>query len=134
VETCPHLHRTLQQIKELGVRAGVTLNPGTPLLTLEEVLTEVDLILIMSVNPGFGGQSYIKSSTLKIARLRQMLDERRLLKVDLEVDGGVKADNLAEVVRAGANVLVAGSAVFSPKKSVAESIGALRAAIASSGR
>ena len=77
VETCPHLHRTLQQIKELGVRPGVTLNPATPLSSLEEILQDVDMILVMSVNPGFGGQTYIPGSTARIRRLRQMLDERR---------------------------------------------------------
>jgi ribulose-phosphate 3-epimerase len=91
VETCPHLHRTIQQIKELGVKAGVTLNPATPLCTLEEILPDVDLVLVMSVNPGFGGQSYIPGSTARIARLRQMLDERGLSHVELEVDGGQPA-------------------------------------------
>jgi ribulose-phosphate 3-epimerase len=131
VETCPHLHRTIQQIKELGVKAGVTLNPGTPLVALEEVLTPaLDLVLIMSVNPGFGGQSYIPESTAKIAHLRQMLDERGLSHVDLEVDGGVKPHNAAEIVAAGANVLVAGSAVFNDKASVADNIAAIRNAVA----
>ncbi len=131
VETCLHLHRTIQQIKELGVKAGVTLNPGTPLVALEEVLTPaLDLVLIMSVNPGFGGQSYIPESTAKIARLRQMLDERGLSHIDIEVDGGVKPSNAAEVVAAGANVLVAGSAVYNDKASVAENIAAIRNAVA----
>ncbi len=131
VETCLHLHRTIQQIKELGVKAGVTLNPGTPLVALEEVLTPaLDLVLIMSVNPGFGGQSYIPESTAKIARLRRMLDERGLSHIDIEVDGGVKPSNAAEVVAAGANVLVAGSAVYNDKASVAENIAAIRNAVA----
>jgi ribulose-phosphate 3-epimerase len=130
LETCPHLHRTVQMIKELDIRAGVTLNPATPLVMLEEILPELDMVLIMSVNPGFGGQSYIPSSTLKVARMRQILDERGLDRVELQVDGGIKADNAAEVVRAGATVLVAGSAVFNPKKSVPDSIAALRAGIA----
>lgn len=125
VEACPHLHRTVQRIKELGVKPGVTLNPATSLTTLEEILTEVDLVLIMSVNPGFGGQSYIPSSSAKIRRLRQMLDA-----IDsrawLEVDGGVKASNAAEIVRCGATVLVAGSAVFNGN-SIAENVAALRA-------
>jgi ribulose-phosphate 3-epimerase len=111
VETCPHLHRTVQAIRELGVRPGVTLNPATPLATLEEILPTVDLALIMSVNPGFGGQSYIPSSTDKIRRLRAMLDAIGSA-AELEVDGGIKPDNAAEVVAAGATVLVAGSAVF----------------------
>lgn len=125
VETCPHLHRTVQQIRELGVRPGVTLNPATPLAVLEEILPEVDLVLIMSVNPGFGGQEYIPASTRRIARLRQMLDERGLDHVELEVDGGVKAANIAEVAGAGATVLVAGSAVFNRQAGVGENIAAL---------
>jgi ribulose-phosphate 3-epimerase len=126
VETCPHLHRTIQQIKELGVKAGVTLNPATPLIALEEVLPDVDLVLIMSVNPGFGGQSYVPASTHKIARLRQMLDQQRLTGVELEVDGGIKIHNAAEVVMAGATVLVVGSAVFNHQASVTANIAALR--------
>ena len=129
VETCPHLHRTLQQIKELGVKAGVTLNPATPLVTLEEILIYVDQALIMSVNPGFGGQSYIPSSTRKIASLRRMLDERGLSQVDLQVDGGIEPQNAAKVVAAGANVLIVGSAIFNEKASVAENIAALRRAV-----
>ncbi len=129
VETCPHLHRTIQQIKGLGVRAGVTLNPATPLVTLEEILIYVDQVLVMSVNPGFGGQSYIPSSTEKIARLRRMLDDRGISNVDLQVDGGIGLENAAEVVAAGATVLVAGSAIFNKKASVAENIAALRGAV-----
>lgn len=121
VETCPHLHRTIQRIKELGAKAGVTLNPSTPLSTLEEILPDVDLVLIMSVNPGFGGQKYIPSSTAKIKRLRQMLDAIHS-KAFLEVDGGVYAGNAGEIVRAGADVLVAGSAVFGGSGTVAENI------------
>lgn len=111
VETCPHLHRTVQAIKELGVKAGVTLNPATSLNTLEEILPEVDLVLIMSVNPGFGGQSYIPSSTARIKRLRRMLDAINS-PAWLEVDGGIKPENAAEIVQAGATVLVAGNAIF----------------------
>ena len=129
VETCPHLHRTLQAIHELGVKAGVTLNPATPLVTLEEILPLVDLVLIMSVNPGFGGQSYIPGSTAKIRRLRQMLDAIGS-HADLEVDGGIKPYNAAEIVAAGANVLVAGSAVFSDGRTIAENIAAFRSALA----
>ena len=128
VETCPHLHRTVQAIKELGVRAGVTLNPATSLHTLEEILPYVDLVLVMSVNPGFGGQSYIPTSTTKIARLRAMLDEIGSA-ADLEVDGGIKAHNAAEVVQAGANVLVAGSAIFNDRATVAENIAAIRESV-----
>jgi ribulose-phosphate 3-epimerase len=129
VETCPHLHRTIGQIKDLGVRAGVTLNPATPLVTLEEILPEVDQVLIMSVSPGFGGQEYIPASTARISRLRRMLDERGLRHVDIEVDGGIKATNIAEVAAAGANVLVIGSAIFNYSASVAENIASLRQAI-----
>ena len=131
VETCPHLHSTVQQINGLGVKAGVTLNPATPLNTLEEILPDVDLVLIMSVNPGFGGQSYILSSTARIARLRRMLDERGLAGVELEVDGGIKTHNVAEVVAAGATVLVIGSAIFNRQASVAANIAALREQIIS---
>lgn len=129
VETCPHLTHTIQQIKDLGVKAGVTLNPTTPLVRLEEVLDEIDQALVMSVNPGFGGQKYIPGSTERISRLRQMIDERQLTQVDLEVDGGISPDNAAEVVSAGANVLVVGSAIFNSKASVAENIKSLRRAI-----
>ena len=130
VETCPHLNRTIQQIKALGLKAGVTLNPATPLVTLEEVLEEVDQVLVMSVNPGFGGQVYLPGSTEKISRLHQMLGERHLDHVDLEVDGGVSPANAAEIVSAGANVLVAGSAIYNSKASVAENIAAIRKSIA----
>lgn len=128
VETCPHLNRTLEQIKELGVKAGVTLNPATPLVSLEEVLGDVDLILIMSVNPGFGGQSYLPGSTLKISRLKRMLQERDLDRVYLEVDGGINPANAAEVVAAGANVLVVGSSIFNNEDSVANNLMSLRRA------
>lgn len=112
VEACPHLHRVIQQIREAGMKPGVTLNPATSLHTLEAILPEVDLALIMSVNPGFGGQAYIPSSTGRIRRLRAMLDAIGS-NAWLEVDGGVKASNVREVVDAGATVVVAGSAVFS---------------------
>jgi ribulose-phosphate 3-epimerase len=125
VETCPHLHRTIQQIREADCKPGVTLNPGTPLSTLEEILPDVDLVLIMSVNPGFGGQSYIPGSTAKIARLRRMLDNIGST-AEIEVDGGIRPANIAEIVEAGATVLVAGSAVFNDKASVAENIQKLR--------
>jgi len=110
-EACPHLHRSIQNIKSYGVKAGVSLNPGTSLSTIEEVLSDLDMVLIMSVNPGFGGQSFIESQLDKIRRLRQMITERGL-DVDIEVDGGIKASNVAAVVEAGANVIVAGSAIF----------------------
>jgi len=127
VEACVHLHRTIQHIKELGVKAGVTLNPATSLTTLEEILPDVDLVLIMSVNPGFGGQGYIASSTAKIQQLRNMLDSIDS-KAWLEVDGGIKPNNVHEVVSAGADVLVAGSAIFGGRNSVAENISAFRIA------
>src|SRR5271169_1251285 len=109
VESGPHVHRSLQAVRALGKRAGVTLNPGTPAGMVEPVIDLVDLILVMSVNPGFGGQRFIPSAVEKIARLRAMAAGRP---IDIEVDGGVTPDNAAEIVRAGANVLVAGSAVF----------------------
>jgi ribulose-phosphate 3-epimerase len=112
VEACPHLHRTIQSIKELGVKAGVTLNPATPVHSLQEILADVDLVLIMSVNPGFGGQKFIASCLAKVKAVRQMLD-RIGSHALLEVDGGVKAENAAQVLEAGADVLVAGSAIFS---------------------
>jgi len=129
VETCPHLHSTIAAIKGLGVKAGVTLNPATPLVALEEILPDVDLVLVMSVNPGFGGQRYIPGSSDKIRRLRRMLDAVNPA-AWLAVDGGVKSDNAAEIVAAGANVLVAGSAIFGGPDSVAENIAAFRAAVA----
>jgi len=125
VETCPHLHRTVQLMKQLGVKAGVTVNPATPLSTLEEILPHVDLVLIMSVNPGFGGQLYIPSSTKKIARLRHMLDACNS-HAELQVDGGVNVATASEVVHAGATILVAGSAVFNDKASVKENVQALK--------
>ena len=109
VESGPHVHRSLQAVRALGKRAGVTLNPGTPASMVEPVIDLVDLILVMSVNPGFGGQRFIPGAVEKIARLRAMAAGRP---IDIEVDGGVTPDNAGEIVRAGANVLVAGSAVF----------------------
>jgi ribulose-phosphate 3-epimerase len=128
VEVCSHLHGTIHRIKELGAKAGVTLNPGTSLTALEQILPDVDLALIMSVNPGFGGQKYIPSSTAKIRCLRQMLVSVGS-RAWLEVDGGVNAGNAAEVVQAGADILVAGSAIFGGTSSVAENVSALRAAV-----
>ena len=114
VEACPHLHRTLAQIRELGKKPFVVLNPHTPPEAIEFVLGEVAQVLVMSVNPGFGGQSFIPSSLDKIRRLRTMIVDRGL-DVDIEVDGGVKLDNVAEVCAAGANVIVSGSGVFGTK-------------------
>jgi ribulose-phosphate 3-epimerase len=129
VEAAPHLHRTVQRIRELGMKPGVTLNPATPAESLAEILPYVDLVLVMSVNPGFGGQSYIPTSTAKVAKLRRMLDEGGLGHVELEVDGGVTAETVGEVVRAGATAVVAGSAVYNARSTVAENVGRLRAAI-----
>jgi ribulose-phosphate 3-epimerase len=128
VEATPHLHRTLQAIRELGVKPGVALNPATPPVTLEYILPDIALVLVMSVNPGFGGQSYIPASTGKIRRVRQMLDDIGST-ADLEVDGGIKTHNAADVVAAGANVLVAGSAIFDGSRSIGENISAFRAAL-----
>ncbi len=125
-EAGPHLHRTLQAIRALGKRAGVSLNPGTPESVLDYVLDDVDLILVMTVNPGFGGQSFIPSGLEKIARIRQMIGDRP---IDLEVDGGVTADNAGAIAAAGANWLVAGSAVFKGGPSAyARNIEAIRGA------
>lgn len=129
VETCPHLHRTIQMIRELDVRPGVTLNPATPLVSLEPILADVDLVLVMSVNPGFGGQSYIPRSTERIRRLRCMLDELGSA-ADLEVDGGIKPGNAARIAAAGANVLVAGTAIFGGPHSISANITAFREALA----
>ncbi len=111
VEACPHLHRTIGRIKELGKKAGAVLNPATPLGTLDEILGDVDLVMLMSVNPGFGGQSFIRSSINKIKNLRKMIEERGL-DVGIEVDGGVSPATIADVAGAGGNIFVAGSAVF----------------------
>ncbi|MFL5386170.1 MAG: ribulose-phosphate 3-epimerase [Longimicrobiaceae bacterium] len=128
VEACTHLHRTVQQIRELGVKPGVTLNPATPVESLAEILPYVDLVLVMSVNPGFGGQSYIPTSTAKIAKVRRMLDELGRGDVELEVDGGIVPANAHAVVAAGATALVAGSAVYNAHASVAENLRRLREA------
>lgn len=111
-EACRHLHRTIQAIKALGVKAAVSLNPGTPLSTLEEILPELDMVLIMSVNPGFGGQSYIEASTQKISKLRAMIDEKGLA-TKIQVDGGIKPDNVSVVLEAGADIIVSGSGIYS---------------------
>jgi ribulose-phosphate 3-epimerase len=129
VETCPHLHRTIQQIGSLGAKTGVTLNPGTPLETLEPVLAEVDLVLIMSVNPGFGGQSYIPKSTERVARVREMLDAAGS-PAELQADGGINQETAREVAQAGATVLVVGSGIYGGRGSVAQNVAKLREAIA----
>ncbi|MBN1954502.1 MAG: ribulose-phosphate 3-epimerase [Anaerolineae bacterium] len=127
-ETCPHLHRVLQSIRELDVAVGVTLNPATPLSALEEVLEMVDLIQVMTVNPGFGGQAFIFSQLDKIRRLRRMLDDRGLA-VPIAVDGGIDPETAPLVVAAGATVLVAGSSIYNQRASVVENVAALRASI-----
>lgn len=111
VEACKHLHRTIQAIKAKGLKAGVVLNPATSLRTLDYILEDIDMVLLMSVNPGFGGQKYIPTMTEKIKALKKMIDERGL-EIDIEIDGGVTPDNVKEILKAGANVIVAGSAVF----------------------
>jgi len=126
-EACVHLHRTLQRIHDTGCRAGVALNPATPLALVEDILEDVDLLLIMSVNPGFGGQSFIPRSLRKLAQARELLTQRGL-RAELEVDGGVKASNLGAVLAAGADVVVAGSAVYRPDASVEAAVAQLRAA------
>jgi ribulose-phosphate 3-epimerase len=112
VEVLPHLHRTLQRIKELGLRATVTLNPSTPLVAVEHILDQVDMILIMTVNPGFGGQAFIPAMIPKIQALRKLIDENGLA-VEVEVDGGISSETIGAAAQAGADVFVAGSAVFS---------------------
>jgi ribulose-phosphate 3-epimerase len=127
VEAERHLHRTVQAIRQHGARPGVSLNPGTPASALDEILPYVDLVLVMSVNPGFGGQQFIETSTSKIAALRRALDERGL-EIEIEVDGGISPVTAQRVVEAGASVLVAGAAVYGGGRSVRENIEALRAA------
>ena len=128
IEACPHIHRAISTIKRLGIKAGVALNPGTPIDTLDEILPELDLALVMTVNPGFGGQAFIEDMLDKIARLRIELD-RKGLATELEVDGGINAEIAPKVVQAGARVLVAGAAVFHSGQSVAEALGRIRASL-----
>jgi len=128
VEACAHLHRVAQRIRNAGCNVGVALNPATPLGHLEGILPFVDLVLVMSVNPGFSGQSYIPESTAKVQRLRRQLNALGS-SAHLEVDGGVGPNNAMELIRAGADVLVAGSAVFGGNQSVAQNIDALRNAL-----
>jgi ribulose-phosphate 3-epimerase len=127
VEASPHLQGTIQAIKELGVKAGVSLNPPTPLGAIEEFLPHVDLVLIMSVNPGFGGQSFIPETLPRIANMRKLLDDRGL-SAELEVDGGITADNAPDIVKAGADVLVAGNSVFRAEEGISGAIQRLREA------
>jgi ribulose-phosphate 3-epimerase len=127
VETCIHLHRTVQQIRDAGARPGVVLNPATPLESLEWILENVDLVLIMSVNPGFGGQAFISSSIEKIRRLRRMITEKRLPTL-IEIDGGVSEKTIGDIAAAGADVFVAGSAIFG-SRDYAAAIRGLRAGL-----
>jgi len=128
VEACSHLHRTLQAIAAAGATPSVTLNPATPLHALEEVIPLVGQVLVMGVNPGFGGQTFIPSTLNKIARLRAILDERNP-NCRLEADGGIRLGNIRRVVEAGADTIVTGSAIFTPETPVTEAVAALRAAI-----
>ena len=128
IEVCPHIHQVVQAINKLGVKAGVSLNPGTPIKALRGVLPSVDLVLVMTVNPGFGGQPFIEAMLDKVARLRAELDKRGLA-AELEVDGGINAEVAPRVVRAGARVLVAGAAVFNSGQSVKEALKKLRASL-----
>lgn len=121
-EACTHLHRNIEQIKSLGMQAGVAINPHTPVILLQDVLADIDLVCMMSVNPGFGGQKFIPHSMEKIRQLRRMIDEKGL-SVKIEIDGGVTLENAKAIVDAGADVLVAGNTVFKskdPKKTIAD--------------
>lgn len=128
-EACVHLHRVIEQIKELGKRAGVAINPATPAASLDEIMPFVDLVLVMTVNPGFGGQSFISTMPAKIAAVRKKILDRKL-QIELEVDGGIAKETAAIVVKAGASVLVAGSAIFSNPAGIADGIHLLREAAA----
>jgi ribulose-phosphate 3-epimerase len=128
IEVCPHVHRVVQTIKELGVKAGVSLNPTTPVSVLDEILPALDLVLVMTVNPGFAGQAFIEATLDKIAHLRAELD-RKGLAAELEVDGGINVQIAPKVVTAGARVLVAGAAVFGSKQTVREALENIRASV-----
>ena len=129
-EVCPNLHQIVESIKGLNVRAGVSLNPATSLTAIEDVLANLDLVLVMTVNPGYAGQAFIEEVLDKIAHLRQILDDRGL-KAELEVDGGITAQTAPKVVQAGARVLVAGSALFNSRESVGEAMDRLKASLGS---
>jgi ribulose-phosphate 3-epimerase len=128
VETSPHLHRTVQQIRDLGKKPGVAINPSTPLAAIEEILEYVEMVIVMTVNPGFGGQDFIHSMLPKITRLRRILDERGL-QCDIEVDGGINPETAPLAVKAGANLLVAGSAVYGTPDGVAAAMERLRESV-----
>jgi len=130
METCLLIHRGVQMIKDAGCKAGISINPATSISVIDEILPEVDLVLLMTVNPGFSGQMFIGSTLNKIARLRKELD-RRNLKAELEVDGGINIETASRVVKAGATVLVAGAAIFNSRESVEEAINKLRVSLRS---
>jgi ribulose-phosphate 3-epimerase len=130
-EAALHLHRLVEQVHQLGKKAGVALNPSTPAATLEDILGDVDHVLVMTVNPGFGGQKFIESTLSKMTGVRQMMNERGLDR-DIEVDGGIGVVTAPRVVKAGANLLVAGASVFAGKESVAEAVRQLRASVGQS--
>jgi ribulose-phosphate 3-epimerase len=128
-EACPHLHRTVLRVKDQGKQVGVAINPATPIYAVEEVLPFLDMVLVMTVNPGFGGQSFIPKALDKVRRLRQIIQEQGYA-AQVEVDGGVKADQTAQdSVRAGATILVAGTAIFNKEESVAQAMTRLRSSI-----
>jgi ribulose-phosphate 3-epimerase len=129
-EVCPHLHRTVNLIKEFGIKCGVAINPATPVSTIESIIPDVDLILLMTVNPGFGGQSFIPSVLQKISELRAKLDQHGYQDIEIEVDGGIGVGTAQEVVKSGATVLVAGSAIFG-KEDRHKAIQAIQADISS---
>lgn len=128
IEVSPHINRTLDSIRKLGARAGVCINPGTPITAIEESLPDADQVMVMTINPGWGGQQMIPRQLAKVARIRAALDAGGY-RAEIMIDGGVKASNAADCARAGADVLVCGSSVFNAEKSVAESVAALRAAL-----
>ena len=127
-EACAHLHRTVHLIKEAGKKPSVAISPATPVSAIEEVIADLDQALVMTVNPGFGGQAFIQSMLSKVSRVRALIDERGL-ETDLQVDGGISAATAGSVAQAGANVLVAGSAVYNERMTVAEAIASLRASV-----
>jgi ribulose-phosphate 3-epimerase len=128
IEACPHIHHVVQSIKKLGIKAGVSLNPETPVAAVSEILPSLDLVLVMTVDPGYGGQPFIESTLDKIAQLHAELEEHGLA-AELEVDGGINVEVAPRVVRAGARVLVAGAAVFNSEQTVEEALGKLRASL-----
>jgi ribulose-phosphate 3-epimerase len=128
VEACPHIHRTIQTIKEAGVKAGASINPGTPVDRLDDILPDLDMVLIMTVNPGFGGQKFIENTLNKIKLMREKLDNGGFA-AELEVDGGINVDVAPKVVKAGADVLVAGAAVFSSGQTIREAILKIRSSL-----